>query len=190
MSWESARLAKERVWDKWGAHIPAALADYEVEKIFKFHTEKPSYDIAFSSTYIRTFRKAGGYNCRSGDKFAGDVAAFVTAEKKIDDRMIHVSPSGIDHEPVALLAHEYLHFLSHPSFYPEYYSIGGNCPFQVEGITEWMMIECFPAGSRTIVYTGEYAKTAAWLGANAGNQARMLSFIFDGVATDLSSISP
>ncbi len=39
-----------------------------------------------------------------------------------------------DHE--GLLAHDYIHWLSHPNFYPKHYKKGGGCPFQVEGCTE------------------------------------------------------
>lgn len=197
MNLATARTAKQKVWDSWGGIIPAELESVGVEDIFKFHSIQRSYDIAFASTFIRTFRAANAVNCRAGDKFAKTVDAFVTADDKNRDREIHVSPVALDWQPnptpadpFALLAHEYLHWLSHKNFYPNYYKRGGQCPFRVEGFTEYMMLCCFGGDPVTIAYPAEFAKTDAWLKADAGNLDRMVRFLFLGEETDLSALHP
>jgi len=127
MSMALAAQARARVWEKWGKHIPAGLKSMTVTDIFRFHTMQASYDIAFASTYVRTFRSANNMGCRAGDKIAPGVAAFVTADAANRDRLIHVAPNALAldprmtiDDPEALLAHEYIHWLWHPAFYPAY----------------------------------------------------------------------
>jgi hypothetical protein len=197
MSVALANAAKARVWHFWGAHIPAALRNVPASEIFNFHAIKASYDIAFSSTWVRTFRTANAMDCRAGDTVSGGVDAFVSADDAILDRKVHVSPGGLSaaphktaHDNEAMLAHEYIHWLSHPNFYPIYYRTGGDNPFRVEGFTEWLMIECYPPGAVNIVYVAQYQKTVAWLAADPANRGRLLQFIFQGVASDLSALHP
>lgn len=197
MSMALANAAKARVWHFWGAHIPAPLQARAASELFTFHAMKASYDIAFAATYLRTFRSANAMTCRASDQVAGGVAAFVTAVDDHRDRKIHVSneafngpPHKTAYDDEALLAHEYIHWLSHANFYPNYYRVGGANPFRVEGFTEWLMIECYPANAVNIVYVAEYQKTAAWVAADPRNLGRLLNFIFQGVATDLSALHP
>jgi hypothetical protein len=197
MSVQLATAAKATVLSKWGAFIPTQLHRAAPGSFFKFHATDASYAIAFAATYIRTFRNANCMTCRASDKIAPGVAAFVTANRNNLDREIHVAPAALTLMPgqtpadaEALLAHEYIHWLSHPNFYPSYYRVGGANPFRVEGFTEWLMMECYPPNAVNIVYQAEYQKTSAWLDADRNNLSRLLNFIFNGVATDLSALHP
>ena len=81
--------------------------------------------------------------------------------------------------------------MTHEELYPEYYKEGGNNPFRIEGITQWVAVEAgynhyeAPEG-----YTDEWLKTKSWLKADTGNLDRMLQFLFNGVKTDLKDLHP
>lgn len=193
MSMIQAKQAMGAVWKRWGNQIPSELQRCEARDIFVFETDENSFKKAFTPTYDRTFQPANPGWLKKGDaaNCAGGVAAFSTAHLTHSTRKLHISPKGMqESEPIALLAHEYIHWLSHEAFYPSYYKAGGNRPFQVEGITEWLMIECFKPIKKTVVYVNEYNKTDAWIAADSGNQQRMLNFIFKGMPTNLEALHP
>jgi hypothetical protein len=43
-------------------------------------------------------------------------------------------------EPITFgtLYHEFIHYLEHSNFYPEFYAMGGNNPAILEGVTEYL----------------------------------------------------
>jgi hypothetical protein len=215
---DNAKRAMAKVWDRWGAHIPKELQNYRAEDIFRFHETVFTFDSAFSLTFATTFKQANGLTCPAAD-IGGGCGGFVTPTLSHEARLIHIHPKNLDNEfdPMGLLSHEYIHYLSHPNFYPIHYKAGGSHPTQVEGATEWLMIEACkafedgfdiaelwaanpdwvkattwsmvgPGRGKPVVYVSEYQKMSSWLGADRGNLARLLGFVFKGVATDLSAI--
>lgn len=197
MTIQIANGAVARVNYSWGGIIPAGIAGVAAKDIFKFHSETGSYEIAFAATYVKTFLPADPTIKGVPDKVSRHVDAFVTPEEKNRDRKIHVSPSALTpqswtlpDDAEGLLAHEYIHWLSHPNFYPNHYKKGGDCPFQVEGCTEWMMLECFAPGLVNIAYQHHHRQTQAWLAADPANLDRMVRFVFLGEETDLSTLRP
>jgi hypothetical protein len=192
MSMALAKQAMESVWKRWGKHIPSELREYEARDVFVFHTSEDAFLTSFAPTFEKAFQPANAWlKGMSARDCASGCAAFSTAHITHATRKLHISPKGMNEpEPVVLMAHEYLHWLSHEAFYPSYYKQGGNRPFQVEGITEWLTIRCFPPGQATVVYRDEYAKTDAWIGSDSGNERRMLDFIFKGKATNLDALHP
>lgn len=192
MSYEIAERAIQKVWDRWGRYIPSELKKYTARDLIRFHRDEDSFLQAFTPTYERTFRPANdSLKDMSARACAGGCAAFSTAHITHSTRKLHISAKGMqESEPDVLLSHEYLHWLSHERFYPSHYRKGGNRPFQVEGITEWLTIECYPPGQATVVYTDEYRKTVAWLQADSANERRMLDFIFQGRESNLDSLKP
>jgi hypothetical protein len=189
MSMEVAKRAIDAVWKRWGSHIPDELKSYQAKDIFVFEATESSFTKAFTPTFTNTFKPALQMSV-TAQECASTVAAFSTAHLTHSMRKLHISPKGIapPERPIEVLAHEYIHWLSHESFYPSYYKTGGNHPFQVEGITEWLTMGCFTSGQ--VAYINEYNKTEAWLASDSGNEGRMLNFIFKGKATDLNSLHP
>jgi hypothetical protein len=184
-----ARTAMQKVQTKWGAYIPAHLLKYKAEDIFVF-CDSHKYRTYFSMTFEVLFKKAGNYPQESGDFFQGasqhicGVPAFASPHPHTR-RKLYISPN--DWVVEKILAHEYIHWLSHENFYPEYYKVGGQHPFQVEGVTQWVTCETGYDNSDR-AYEANLLQTNAWVRGDTRNMDRMLKFMFQGVPTNLDAI--
>lgn len=184
-----ARTAMHKVQTHWGAYIPAHLLQYKAEDIFVF-CDASKYRTYFTMTYEVLFKKAGNFAQDSGDFFQGPsqsicgIPAFASPHPH-SRRMLYISPN--DWVVEKILAHEYIHWLSHENFYPEYYKVGGQHPFQVEGITQLTTLWTGYDNSDR-AYERNVLQTNSWVGGDHGRMDRMLRFMFQGVATDLSAI--
>ena len=179
------------VWKKWGTHLPSGLKKYRAEDIVIFASE-PQWDLVFTYTYVRVFRPANQFKKLPG-QFIDHVLGFVTPLAAHRQKKIYISPKVQGYgqpEQRMILAHEYIHWLSHGSFYPDYYVIGGDNPFRVEGITQWLTVECgYQKEFKTLpAYQSEYLKTQSWLSSDAKREQAMLDFTFKGVTTALKGI--
>jgi hypothetical protein len=186
-----ARRAMQRVQAQFGAYIPAHLLKYKAEDIFVF-CDANQYKNYFSMIFEILFKKAGNYREESLDFFQGPsrhicgVPAFASPHPH-SRRKIYISPN--DWVVEKILAHEYIHWLSHDNFYPEYYKVGGHHPFQVEGITQLATLWTGYDNSDR-AYEPNWLQTQSWVSADRMNQDRMLRFLFQGIATNLDSIHP
>jgi hypothetical protein len=68
--------------------------------------------------------------------------AFCAPSVNVIDRRIYVNRDA----PITIgtLYHEFIHFLSHGNFYPEFYATGGRSPIILEGVTEYLTREINP----------------------------------------------
>ena len=183
-----AKTAVRKVHERWGAYIPAQLREYEPEDIFLF-CDADKYKNYFTMIYELIFKKAGNFPQAPLDFFNKGVCgipAFASPHPH-SRRMLYISPNTWVTEKI--LAHEYIHWLSHMNFYPNFYKVGGGNPFRVEGITQWTTCATGYDNSDR-AYELELWKTSSWLCADRQNLDRMLLFMFQGVATDLASIHP
>jgi hypothetical protein len=181
-----AARAMEKVKGLWRPYLPASLSSIAADKIFIF-CNKLDYSVMFNFVYEGLFKKALGLTQPSTD-FVDGVFAFVSPFPH-NIRKVFVSPLPTVDEKV--LAHEYIHWLSHENFYPKYYGIGGENPHRVEGLTQWCTIGCgYKQYEEPQAYTVEWLKTCGWMSADTGNAVRALEFLFEGIATDLSSLHP
>ena len=183
--------AMKAVQDTWGGDIPAELLAYRADQVVILATET-QWAQAFKFIYDVVFKPANNFNEKATD-FIDGVLGFVTPTFSHSKKKIYISPKVQGYtkeEQKMVLSHEYIHWLSHERFYPTYYMAGGNHTFQVEGITQWLTVECgYKKEFATLpAYRQEYLKTDSWLKADAGNQSRMLAYIFGGTKTDLGSI--
>ena len=179
-----ATNAMKKIQATWGPWIPPHLLGYKAEDIFVF-CDAQKYATYFSMVYEILFKKAGNYSQDAG-AFVCGVPAFASPHPH-SRRQLYISPKPGIVEKV--LAHEYLHWLSHENFYPEYYKVGRKNPFRVEGITQWATVAAgYDMSDR--VYEHEFLQTNSWLWADSQNQPRMLSFLFHGVATNVDAIHP
>ena len=144
MSLQIAKEGMKKVLDRWGTLIPAEAQRYKAEDIFRFHDSNYSFLSVFHMTFEVLFKKANGLQCPA-DQVGSGCGAFVTPTQSHEARLIHVHPGNLSKEfdPLGLLSHEYIHFVSHPTFYPRYYGGGGDNPFRVEGATEWLNLQCY-----------------------------------------------
>jgi hypothetical protein len=179
-----AAKAMERVRATWGGYLPPALAKVPAEKIFVF-CDKLRYEITFKMVFDGLFKKALGMPKASHDYVDG-VFAFVSPFPH-NRRKVYVSTlPNITHK---ILAHEYVHWLSHEAFYPDYYRIGGENPYRVEGITQWCTtVSGYDQYEPPEAYRMEWYKTWGWMNADPGNPDRALRFIFQGAVTDLGAL--
>lgn len=177
----------------FGQHIPAHLMAYKAPQIAVLANEQ-QWKQAFTFIYDVVFKPANQFKENAGE-FIDGVLGFVTPVFSHSKRKIYLSPKVQGYtrrQQLMILSHEYLHWLSHESFYPTYYMVGGQHPFQVEGATQWLTVACGYAleFQQVPAYKDEYLKTDAWLKADSQNLPRMLSYLFQGVRTNLSSIHP
>ncbi|QSA96361.1 hypothetical protein [Methylococcus sp. EFPC2] len=185
--------AMQAVQNQWGAYIPAHLKNYKADQITILANEQ-QWGTAFRFIYDVVFKPANQFNQEAGD-FIDGVLGFVTPTFSHTKRKIYISPKVQGYtraQQLMVLSHEYIHWLSHESFYPSYYMVGGHHPFQVEGATQWLTVACgYQLEFQTLpAYLSEYLKTNAWISADKGNLPRLLAYLFNGVRTDLSSIHP
>jgi hypothetical protein len=234
MTMQDAERARQLVLATWGHYIPAEVQRYTANRIFVFYTDPSYFRAAFGVMWDAAFQKVVVRECTArkprtvanlqaqmdnidAASTGGSLAGFVTASRENRQRRIHINPESQEFDPIGALAHEYIHFLSHPNFYPDYYKEGGDNPFRVEGATDWITIHCFsdyfqdlPVQSRIkglqwqidnpaakplkaknrAAYTANFQKTNAWIKADARNRDRLLRFVFGGVRTNLSAIHP
>lgn len=181
------------VQDAYGPHIPPALLRYKAVDIAILANDT-QWAQAFRFIYDVVFKPANQFKQEAGD-FIDGVLGFVTPVFDHAKRKMYLSPKVQGYtkrQQLMVLSHEYLHWLSHQSFYPTYYMVGGQHPFQVEGATQWLTVNAgYAQEFKTLpAYQDEYLKTDAWLKADSRNQQRMMDYLFKGVKTDLSSIHP
>jgi hypothetical protein len=183
-----AKNAMKKVQTLWRAWIPSHLVKYEAEDIFIF-CDSDKYKNYFSMIFELIFKKAGNYPQGPLDFFNRGICgipAFASPHPHTR-RMLYISPNTWVTEKI--LAHEYMHWLSHENFYPKFYQVGGANPFRVEGVTQWLTCEAgYDMNDR--VYEHEWLKTDSWIRADKRNLDRMLTFMLQGVATNLDSIHP
>jgi hypothetical protein len=186
-------FAMQRVQHTWGAHIPGGLLGYTANQITVFPDEA-GYTRAFRFIYDVVFKAANNFHQQAED-FIDGVLAFVSPTFDHAKRKIYVAPKVQGYTQAQqrmVLSHEYIHWLSHEKFYPTYYMVGGQHPFQIEGLTHWMTVACgYQLEAMTLpAYVDETTKADAWLRADGGNRQRLLDFLFRGIPTDLSEIHP
>jgi hypothetical protein len=217
MTKHDAEIARRVVHDKWGSRMPQEVKNYETENIFVFYQKPVLYRAAFDVMWNARFKSVLKRECTAAvvaqASTGRELAGFVTASPRIKARRIHINPESQEFDPIGALVHEYIHFLSHEEFYPRYYSEGGDNPWRVEGVTDWLTVCCFkdyfhqmPVKSiaRAIehqrkenvsltpddraAYRMNFDKSKAWIDKDAKNEAKLLNFVFNGVRTDLSGI--
>lgn len=146
-----ASNAMQRVLNKYEAYLPGGLASkvrsMNPAKIFRILPAaqyKPYFDAVFRNFFAAINVSAcGGTQKVIGvandpghayDKFA--CPAFCAPAVNPTDRVIYVNrDAGVT---TGTLYHEFIHYLSHGNFYPEFYSMGGNSPIILEGVTEFL----------------------------------------------------
>ena len=108
------------------------------------------------------------------------VDAFVSPEQDRNKRKVYIK-LGADETP-GVLVHEFIHWLSHPDFYPNFYEKGGTAPNIVEGVTEYFTRKYYP--NRT--YYNEYFVKIDAIGHML---PRIQAALFKGDAASIQAIS-
>jgi hypothetical protein len=116
--------------------------------------------------------------------------AFTSPAVNVWDRVIYVNKdSGLT---IGTLYHEFVHYLEHGNFYPEYYSLGGNNPKILEGVTEYLTREVHPniRGERELGRKYQpfldITLNRAW-GSDKETLEKMIKVAFEG---DMKSLPP
>ena len=186
-----ARKALQKVQDKWKSMIPPALLKYKADQIVVLASDS-RFKLFFRTAYQGVFKRATGMTETTGAAIAG-APAFVSPFPDNATRQIYISLSGIaafsPAEQQMIMSHEYVHWLSHGKFYPDYYKVGGLNPFRVEGITQWATVQCGYLTEHKSAggYQNEYLKTKSYL-SDKPTQKAALDFMFKGLSTDLSKL--
>lgn len=177
---ENAARAIQLVKLKYGALLPTNLR-LPTRESFKFYKLNEGFETVFQSIYIKTFRKAN--NAIFGnEKISGsDINGFVTRDQDPGHRIIYINLDGAG--TFGTLVHETLHAISHASFYPDYYCVGGQSPAVVEGITEYLTRKTsLPVSMMRTSYEDWYRCTESWVGAEgSGRYRQMVDWILKGV---------
>jgi len=198
-----ATVAMEAVLKKYGAHLDqfvlAGVQNMSVGKIFRI-LPQAQYTPYFNSVF-KNFFAAINVVALGGTRKMIDLAnkatdaspaiacpAFTAPAVHVTDRVIYVNADA--NITIGTLYHEFVHFLEHGNFYPEYYSLGGDSPKVLEGVTEYLTREVDPNIKAERQNGGKYAgfltetMNRAW-GNPAETLAKMIKVAFQG---DMSSL--
>ncbi len=179
-----AENAFELIKSSYGLHIHPELRSKRARDVYAF-CEESEFATWFQMTYVTAFKKANAVLIPDLIR-PNQINGFVNAQGDYDARRIYIPKrQGIRW---GTLAHEALHYFSDKAFYPQYYLVGGQHPFQVEGATEYLTREADVRLASRGNYQPNYDRTVAWLRAGKGNYVKMANFMFRGIATDLTSI--
>lgn len=142
-----ASIVMKEVLNRYGDYLPGDLVSYlrsaNPARIFRILPAKeytPQFDAYFRSFFVAInvvalggIRKMIGL-ANSGASIA--CPAFCAPAIDITQRRIYVNrDAGVT---IGTLYHEFIHFLEHPNFYPEFYATGGASPNILEGVTEYL----------------------------------------------------
>ena len=204
--------AVERVIKRWGIYIPREFHSTQAQQIFVLHPDEQSLRRAFTPIWNDLFQRV----VQSPDP-AATVAlpgGFVTPELDQRRRKIHVNVSAQEFDWLGLFTHEFVHWLSHPRFYPVFYkSVPGTTNDIVEGLTDYITLKCMKGyadgltpvamqeylcvcAARSVPklkkseraaynWAGQYTRARNWLKAAPENERAALEFVFRGVQTHL-----
>jgi hypothetical protein len=107
------------------------------------------------------------------------VDAFVSPDEDQAVRKIYIKIGG--DETHGVLIHEFIHWLSHPDFYPRFYQKGGKAPDIVEGTTEYFTRKFYP---NRYFYQAQYEKVKA-----IGQlESKMYLALFQGDAASIQAV--
>jgi hypothetical protein len=114
--------------------------------------------------------------------------AFCAPAVNVVDRRIYVNRDAAI--TIGTLYHEFIHYLSHGNFYPEFYAVGGRSPIILEGVTEYLTREVSTAVDQERSKQGKYANQLSDVTARAGGRGPKTFKTFVAIAFlgDLSAI--
>jgi hypothetical protein len=184
LTMSEADYAFELIKTSYGLHIHPELRAKSARDVFVF-CEEIEFATWFQMTYVTAFKQANSVLIPDLIK-PSQINGFVNAQGDYDARRIYIPKrEGIQW---GTLAHESLHYFSDKIFYPQYYLVGGQHPFQVEGATEYLTRHADIRLATRGNYKLNYDRTVAWIGGDLGRYDAMVEFLFKGIATDMSSI--
>ena len=140
-----ASSVMEVVLNRYEQYLPGGLASKvrsmnpaRIFRILPAGSYQPYFDAVFTNFFAAVNVCALGMDvigvANRGESFP--CPAFCAPAVNVTDRVIYVNrDSGVT---VGTLYHEFVHYLSHPNFYPEFYALGGDNPRILEGVTEYL----------------------------------------------------
>lgn len=151
-----ASQARYEVLHKYESFLPAGLATRvrslgltEIFKILPAAQYRPVFDEYYRNFFAATNAKAFGTEFTIGVANAPDdvcgtfnCPAFCAPASNVTDRTIYVNED--ENVTFGTIYHEFIHFLEHPNFYPEFYAMGGDNPSVLEGVTEHLTRQVSP----------------------------------------------
>ena len=108
--------------------------------------------------------------------------AFVTPNQDILERTIYIKDKpGIGS---GVFFHEFIHYIQHPSFYPQFYAFGGRNPFVLEGVTEYFTREIVDwlkkKRAKEAIYEPNLAVVKSWADGDTSRPGELLAACFQG----------
>ena len=187
LSYDDAEKAFREVLTQYFPYLPGdvikAVKAKPVNEIYEI-CAPDRYKAMFDLTWNRTFKKANAMI------FGGrDVPAFTLDVAKVTDRKIYLQDGVI--ESWGTYYHEAIHYLQHADMYPLFYSMGGDAPFKMEGLTEY----CTRYFSTRVAqerethgnYQKNYLRTKAWIGGDLKREGDLFEVNFKGTGLPPSS---
>lgn len=194
LTYSDAQYAMNQVLAKYGAYADKGLQTLSVYTVYQF-CDPERYRLLFTQAYNSVFKYANRVLIPVPITHE-HCPAFVMPDlgEKVNSRRIIVANRSCKAGAATqkgTLYHEYIHFLSHSSFYPDYYNSGDvMAPFVVEGATEYLTRN---VGNADVVnrqsYELNYQKASAWVNAAGGNYIALLKHVFQGVSCGITSIT-
>ncbi len=193
LTYEDAQKAMDTVILKYGNYISDDLKKHSAYTVFQF-CDPVRYRLMFTQAYTRVFKNANRVLIPQVITHE-QVPAFVMPElgARVVSRRIIVGNRACNagsNTTIGTLIHEYIHYVSHKNFYPDYYNSGDEyAPFFVEGATEYFTRETkHTAAVCRKNYQKHYKITSKWVRNDKGNRDKLLKYLFQGVKFDAHTI--
>jgi hypothetical protein len=147
---DDATRAIELVLKTYGSYLPSGVASAirgrsarDIVKILPANEYRPIFDEYYRSFFAAINSKAFGIVhtitiANADEEVCGsfNCPAFCSPAVVNTGRTIYVNKD--EDTTFATVCHELCHYISHGNFYPEFYSMGGENPKILEGITEYL----------------------------------------------------
>jgi hypothetical protein len=186
--------AMEAILNTYGKCLPSGLlAKVQAQKASDIYSILPAdqYQKVFTEYYTHFFHAPMSQILGPG-KAIETCPAFVAPGIDNTRRKIYIKEDP--RTTKGTYYHEFVHYLQHPDFYPEFYCIGGKNPGILEGVTEWLTrgvsVDIEKERQRQGKYQAYFETINAWVqgGSNKGGVAAVLQLSFQGVKGDVEKM--
>jgi hypothetical protein len=194
LSYADAEKAFKEILTQYYPYLPG--------DVYKLVTAKPITDVyeicdagkyrsLFDITWNRTFQKANAMLFPGKVFAAGSVPAFTTDVDDISTRKIYLQDGVVN--SWGTYYHEAIHYLQHRDLYPLYYATGGQAPFKMEGLTEYLTRYFSTRVARerdnNQSYQKNYLATKSWIGNDLKREGDLFQMNFSGTGLSSSASS-
>jgi hypothetical protein len=195
LSYADAETAFKEVLTQYYPYIPTAVFDAVKKKpitdVYEI-CDPARYKTRFDITWGRTFQKANAVVLAGRTLQAADVPAFTLDVEDVLSRKIYLQDGVV--KSWGTYYHEAIHYLQHRHLYPIFYAVGGQAPFQMEGLTEYatryFSTRVAQERLKNNSYQKNFLKTQSYIGTNLSLEGELFQMNFSGTGLPDNASTP